>query len=270
MSTLLDWNALELKIKAHIANADEDIDEQTALTHIVLEYVLSIDPEEVEDAITDGSHDRGIDAVYVDSRDGQNTIHIFQLKYVTTFDRAKKNFPSAEIDKLISFCADVLEERANLKKTCNSLLWAKVDEIWDALKRPDPSFVVHTAGNLLALVPPERRRLEEALAKYRSFIVREHTLQTVVELFRDRKRSAVDASLQMVDMNYFERTDGNIRGLIATVEAEQILQLVTDPQDQAVIREGVFDDNVRVYLKRKNQINRKIIASALSSRNSDF
>lgn len=270
MSTLLDWNALELKIKAHIANADEKIDEQTALTHIVLEYVLSIDPEEVEDAITDGSNDRGIDAVYVDSRDGQNTIHIFQLKYVTTFDKAKKNFPSREIDKLISFWADVLEERPNLKKTCNTLLWAKVEEIWDALKRPDPSFVVHTAGNLLALVPPEKRRLEEALAKYKSFLVREHTLETIVELFRDRKRLAVDASLQMVDLNYFERTDGNIRGLIATVEAEQILQLVTDPQDQAVIREAVFDDNVRVYLKRKNQINRKIIASALSSRNADF
>ncbi len=60
-------------------------------------------------------------------------------------------------------------------------------------------------------------------------------------------------------MNYFERTDGNIRGLIATIEAEELIKLIRDPTSPEEVRSSVFNDNVRIYLTRKNPINKKII-----------
>lgn len=270
MPSLLDWNALDNKVRSYIGQYDDCVSLQTAFNHVVLEYVLSLDPEEIEDSITDGSHDRGIDAVYVDEREGRNTIHLFQFKHASTFVKAKRNFPSNEIDKLLSFCSEVLDENMNLKKTCNSLLWGKVQEIWDALKRPNPIFELHFASNMLGLVPTERQRIEDALSKYRSFHVNEHTLETVVALFVELKQPKIDAQLKIVDTNYFERTDGNIRGLIVTLEADQIIDLIRDPESPSCVRASVFNDNVRVYLTRKNQINRKIIGSALSDENAEF
>jgi hypothetical protein len=271
MPSLLDWNALHHKVSSYTGQYDDCVSAKTAFNHVVLEYVLSLDPEEIEDSITDGPNDRGIDAVYVDDREGRNTVHLFQFKHASTFAKAKRNFPSNEIDKLLSFCSDVMNKRASLKKTCNPLLWAKVQEIWEALNRLSPaSFEVHFAANMLALVSTERHRVQDALSQYRNFNVNEHTLKSVVELFVERKQPRIDAQLRVVDTNYFERIDGNIRGLIATVEADEIINLIRDPESPSNVRACVFNDNVRVYLTRKNQINRKIIASALSDKYAEF
>ena len=152
----------------------------------------------------------------------------------------------------------------------NPLLWAKVQEIWQALKKPNPRFEVHFAGNMLPLVETHRKRAEQALLRYRTFTVHQHTLESVVGLFIELREEKIDASLQVVDKNYFDRSDGNIRGLIATVAAEEIVRLIADQEDPSQVRLGVFNDNVRVYLSRKNQINKKIIASAMSDKNAQF
>ncbi len=257
-------------MKSYLGQYDDCATLQGTFSHVVLEYSLSIDPEEIEDAITDGSKDRGIDAVYVDDREGRNIIHLYQFKYATTFENANKNFPSSEIDKLLSFITDLLNQNSNLKNTCNPILWGKVQEIWDALTRPHPAFEIHFAGNMLPLVSDELHRVQDALSRYRNFKVNQHTLDSVASLFVERREPKIDATIKLVDNNYFERTDGNIRGLIATVEAEELISLITDPLSPDQVRTPVFNDNVRIYLTRKNQINRKIIATALSDKNAEF
>jgi hypothetical protein len=237
---------------------------------MVLEYLLSLSSDEIEDAITDGPDDRGIDAVYVDERDGRNTIHLFQFKHVSSFNKAKNNFPSTEIDKLLSFIADLLNQSPGMGKTCNPILWSKVQEIWDALKNPAPSFEVHFCGNMKELVETHKHRVITALSGYRSFSVNNHSLDSISKLFIDRKQPKIDARLRVVDKNYFERTDGNIRGLIATLEATEIINLITSPKDPSQVRLDVFNDNVRIYLTKTNRINRKIHATAISDKNVEF
>lgn len=270
MPTLIDWNALQHKLKSYIRQYESCTSMSRALGCIVLDYVLDLTPEEIEDAITDGPRDRGIDAVFVDERSGSNVVHLFQFKYVGTFAKAKNNFPSQEIDKMLSFCSEVLDQNQDLQHSCNPILWGKVQEIWAALERPSPTFEVHFCGNMQELPPTEKTRAEMALEKYKSFTVRHHTLDSIVSLFLQRKEPKLDAEVRAVDKNYFERTDGNIRGLIATIEAMELIKLIQDPDDHKNIRLAVFNDNVRVYLTRKNRINRKIIASALSDTNSEF
>ncbi len=96
-------NTLDHKVKAYI-DAENGIDsEQKAFPILMVAALLDVSDEEAEDSITDGSKDRGVDAIYVDDRDGANSIHVFQFKYVSSFENTKKNFPSGEIDKLVSF-----------------------------------------------------------------------------------------------------------------------------------------------------------------------
>lgn len=270
MPTLLDWNALTNKLGSYVGQYEDCPTQQAAFSHVVMEYALGLDPEQIEDSITDGADDRGIDAVYVDDREGHNTIHLFQFKFATTFANAKRNFPSNEIDKLLSFCSDVLDENQHLKKSCNPLLWAKVQEIWQALKKQNPKFEIHFSGNMLPLLDAQRKRAEQTLSKYRTFAVNQHTLESVVRSFIEVKEEKIDAVLQVVDKNYFDRSDGNIRGFIATVAADEIVKLITNQDDPSQVRLAVFNDNVRVYLSRKNRINKKIIASARSDKNPLF
>jgi hypothetical protein len=76
-------------------------------------YNLKAHPssEDVEEAITDGPNDRGVDAVVIEERAEGNIVHLFQIKCVSDFEKASNNFPSKEIDKLLSFIAEVLQKK---------------------------------------------------------------------------------------------------------------------------------------------------------------
>jgi len=270
MANLLDWNTLGHKVKAYL-DEENGIDiEQKAFPILMVASLLGVSDEEAEDSITDGSKDRGVDAVFIDDRDGRNAIHVFQFKYVKTFENTKKNFPSGEIDKLVSFFDDVLDLNKSLEDTCNPILWNKVKEIWTALNKKNPSIDVHFCGNTNVMEPGEMNRANTSLCKFKYFNVNHHSLDSIVELFIEKKSATINNQIQIVDKDYFDRTDGSIRGLICTVEAAEIVRIITNPEDPSSVLKDIFNDNVRVYLSRTNKINRKIIETALSEDNPLF
>lgn len=264
MANLLDWNTLDHKVKSYLDPENGIGTHQKAFPILMVASILNISDEEAEDAITDGAKDRGVDAVFLDDRDGRNAIHVFQFKYVDTFENTKKNFPSGEIDKLVSFFDDLLDLNKSLENTCNPILWNKVLEMWGALDKPNPSIEVHFCGNTLLMQADEQVRANSALGKFKYFNVNHHGLDSIVDLFVDKKTAAINDQLQLVDKDYFDRTDGSIRGLICTVEANEIVRIVTNPDNPSEVRKEIFNDNVRVYLSRSNKINNKIIETALS------
>lgn len=270
MANMLDWNTLDHKVQAYIDPENGVDTPQKAFPILMVASILGVSDEEAEDAITDGGMDRGCDAVFIDDREGRNSIHVFQFKYVNTFENTKKNFPGGEIDKVVSFFDDVLDENKGLEKTCNPLLWNKVKEIWASLNKPNPSIEVHFCGNNELMAPAELDRANNALGKYKYFHVNHHSLDMLVNLFVDKKAVAIDNQIQVVDKDYFDRTDGSIRGLICTVEASEIVRIITDPEHPETVQKEIFNDNVRVYLSRTNKINRKIIETALSENNPLF
>lgn len=270
MANLLDWNTLDHKVKAYL-DPENGVDiEQKAFPILMVSSLLGVSDEEAEDSITDGSKDRGVDAVFIDDRDGRNSIHVFQFKYVDNFENTKKNFPSGEIDKLVSFFDDLLDLNKSLEDTCNPILWNKVKEMWAALDKPKPSIEVHFCGNTLPMQDGEKDRADTSLGKFKYFNVHHHSLDSIVEMFVDKKSAIINDQIQVVDKDYFDRTDGSIRGLICTVEASEIVRIITDPEDPASVQKEIFNDNVRVYLSRTNKINRKIIETALSEDNPLF
>ncbi len=264
MANLLDWNALDHKVKLYL-DPENGIDiEQKAFPILMVTSLLSVSDEEAEDSITDGSNDRGVDSVFIDDREGRNSIHVFQFKYVDNYDNTKKNFPSSEIDKLVSFFSDLLDNNKSLEQSCNPILWNKVKEMWVALQKPKLSIEVHFCGNMLEMQDAEKERANTSLGKYRNFNVHHHSLESIVEMLVAKKSATINDQIQIVDKDYFDRTDGSIRGLICTVEANEIVRIITDNEDRTKVKNEIFNDNVRVYLSRTNKINKKIIETALS------
>jgi hypothetical protein len=115
MATLIDFSQLHTRVN-HYKNSFLCETLSRAFAYVILEALLNLSPEEMEDAITDGSQDRGLDAVFVDDHDGKNVIHLFQFKYVEDFGKATLNFPSNEIDKIISIISDILIKKKQYNK----------------------------------------------------------------------------------------------------------------------------------------------------------
>jgi hypothetical protein len=270
MPTLIDFSQLHTRVNAYKGIYGCDTLSE-AFAYVMLEALLNVTPEDIEDAITDGGHDRGIDAVYVDDRDGKNVIHLFQFKYINDFAKVGNNFPSNEIDKVLSALADILSKKDTLQSEVNPLLWNKITEIWAAFEKPTtPTIEIHFCGNMAPLVGGERDRLVGALRPYRYVDFHEHTIDTIPTRLIERKTRRVDRTIRFVDNQYFERVDGNIRGVIATIEASELVKVIEDPENPGHVLADIFDDNVRVYLGSKNRINSSIMGSALSETNALF
>jgi hypothetical protein len=269
MATLIDWSEVDLKITAYCSQFQHDT-RSMALTHIMLEHLFGLSTDEVDECTTDGAQDRGVDAVVIEDGNVPVTIHLFQVKCVESFDKADNNFPSVEIDKLLSFISDVLRKEPGLEQTCNPLLWGKVQEIWDAFAQGSPKFTVHLVGNQASLTPGELTRLDTSLAPYRNFSTRNHTLESIAKLIIEAQEPRIDRKLQLVDDQYFERVDGNIRGLVATVQGADLVKMIADPQEPSRALLEIFQENARVYLTQKNKINKRIFESALSDSNAEF
>ena len=270
MANRFDWNALDEKIESTLRDS-EDLDTRSkALTTLALSTVLEIDIDEAIDAITDGGNDRGIDALYIDDRENRSDIHLLQTKCVAEFEKSKHNFPGAEVDKIVSYMSDLIQGNTEALRAANLQLSRKTADALEVLKRTDATVTVHFVGNMEPLVADEMKRLQAVFDKYRAVRFVMHDLGALADYFLAKKTPAFDRELTVIDTNFFDRTDLNLRGMVCSVTALDIVDAIKSEHDKDRVELGIFDQNVRVYLKHGNRINQRIINSALAEDNHMF
>jgi len=105
-------------VRTHVQQFTNDLEldnDSLGFMFFALDLILGIQDDEASDSITDTSylkisnnssgHDRGIDALYIDESEKPAIIHIFNFKYTGNEKKIGNNFPSSEIDKILSFLA---------------------------------------------------------------------------------------------------------------------------------------------------------------------
>ncbi|MDM7927122.1 AIPR family protein [Blastomonas fulva] len=267
--TLLDWSQVRSGILA-FQNSLKLEGEADAFQFFAMSKILKIDDDEIRSAITDGGDDRGIDAVYIDGRPERRVIHLFQFKHISNFEKVGNSFPSNEIDKIQSFLDCCLRKDKSLGTSCNPVLWHKVQDIWEALEEAVYSIHIHLCNNASGLTQPHYIRFEEALRPYQHASVIQHDLLWFSRHLSKSTTIDREYDLALVEDQYFGRTDGFAKGLIGTVRGTEIVRLITDPEFSQEVDDSLFEDNIRVYLGEENDINRKILTTALSQENSQF
>jgi hypothetical protein len=255
-------------IHARVNKYKEDYDLpnlSSAFARFALETILGINDDDVEDSITDGYSDGGIDAIYIMG----DVVHIFNFKYAETFEKSKKNFPGSEIDQLL-VTMDKIYNKNLKKKEVNTAIWEKVNEIWDLFKNGIVNFKYYLCSNKNIPVIDAQRRFEDYLNRFQYVEYCYLDQDDLVLKIMERKYNKVNGEIHFVDKNYFQRSDGDLKGIVATVTADDIINLVKDPKDPCKILEDAFNENIRVYLKLKNRINRQIFESATSEERYKF
>lgn len=267
---LLDWNQIHSRVLSIRQISGHDNDQQ-AFSQMVIERILDLSADEAMDAATDGTKDRGIDAIVIDDREGKNDIHLFSFKYAGTFRTSERNFPGSEIDKVLTFISDVFGKSEDMELTCNQLLFSKVTDIWDAMRRPSlAQFFIHFCSNTWALNDSDLERCHSSVRHYRTVTIIPHSCRDLSSTILATTRRPIARTIKLVDTHHFDRSDGDIRGLIGITTAEEISNLVRNITSPNEICLDIFDNNVRIYLTLKNKINRKIYDTALSDENYQF
>ena len=264
MSTLLDWgnvDAAAAQIQASLALRSR----REAFTFLCISTLLRIDFDEVRGSITDGGDDRGVDAVYLDERFGRRVIHLFQFKCHSQFKSNERHFPSSEIDKVLSFIADCFGQVDGFLDTCNPLLRQKVLDIWGFVETGSCEVEVHFCSNGESLIADQKARFEASLAKFKFIQLREADLDRLSELISRRSSTHREIQLRVVEEQIFDRSDGNLRAVIATVRGDEFIAALVDPSQPNQLDPDLFEENVRVYLGEQNDINRQIYDTAVSN-----
>ncbi|MGN6155911.1 MAG: AIPR family protein [Sphingomicrobium sp.] len=264
MATLIDYSTIDHKVEEWKDSDLGIVESSKAFMPMMVAAILDITDEEAYDAITDGSKDRGVDALFLDERDGKNVIHIFQFKYALEFSKTKSNFPSNEIDKILSFLSDLLDQEPTMQQSCNPILWEKVKEAWQGLSKKSPSIEIHFCSNTKEMTDGEKGRLRKSIEKYNYVREQHYGLDQIIDLFISSQKPVIDREIRIVDKDYYERTDGNVRALICTLDARELVNMIVDPDDDRSVYTPIFDENVRIYLSSRNTINKEIISTALS------
>ena len=264
MFNLSTFSTLNEKVKKYQKDYSLD-DLSTSFEWLALETILNLNEDEIEDAITDGSMDGGIDALQINGRD----VHIFNFKYAETFEISNNNFPENEIDKILVTMERIYSKRVT-KDDINDLLWEKILEIWELFGQGSLNFKYYLCSNKQKLVEHAKRKFETTLDKYRYVEYFYYDQEDIVSKILEKRYRRVNGEIHFVDTQYFDRSDGPLKGIVATVAASELINLVKDPKDPNKIIEDVFNDNVRVFLKLKNRINQGIYDTALSEQNFVF
>jgi len=264
MSNLSVFSALHEKVLR--MQSDYSIDNLSqSFCWVCLETILSLDADEIEESITDGSHDGGIDAIYIAGKD----VHVFTFKYAQKFEASLKNFPETDLDVLC-----VTMDRIYMKDvgagTVNDALYGKVLEIWDLFDSGVLNFKYYVCSNKAKPTDLARKKLEHHLGKYRNVEFFYYDVEDLVRKIMELRLVKVNGVINFIHKQYFERTDGPLKGVVASISALDLVKLVQDNDNPGLVNQHVFNDNVRVYLKLKNRINKNIYETALSDTNYEF
>ena len=263
MATLLDWG----NVDGACARIEKNLglrNRQEAFSFLCISTFLKIDFDEVRGCITEGGNDRGIDAVYLDERFGRRTIHLFQFKRYNSFSIDGRNFPAKEIDKILSFIGDCFGQAPDFLNTCNPILKQKVIDIWTFVKEGQSDVEIHLCSNGQKLLPDQRQRFDSSLARFRFARVHEADLDSISEIISRNSNRDREIVIPAVEDQIFERTDGSVRAIIATVRADEFISAIKDEVRPDQLDSYLFEENVRVYLGEQNEVNKRIFETAIS------
>lgn len=222
------------------------------------------------DLVTDGVADRGIDAVYIQDDPKTPTISVFQFKYHTKIEGCAKNFPETEIYKIIAFLQDLFDRAEGLSTSVNTALSQKIEQInsyFDSGKYCQ--YKIYLVSNGQHLSVSGRKIIEDFCARYDWISYEEVGFHEVARLIYKPERESVSGQLQVIDKQIFDRSDGDIRGAIACVDALSYLKLICN-DDLTSIKRHIFDDNIRVFLGLDGGYNGDIFRSAIADDNHLF
>jgi hypothetical protein len=259
----IDWDIIDGRIN-HAQTQQNLKNRSMALLWIVLEQYFPSLEDRLAEVITDGQDDKGIDAINIVEGEGYAEIYLFQSKCRENLDGTSKTLNDAEVLKISLFIEQLFDKSDVLKDCGNFRLRQAVEQIWLLHERGIYCrYQIVFCTNDQGLSQSATSIIESICQKHSqvgyefygpSDLIRDVTLQ-------GKRRET--GYLQAIGKETLERIDGDIRGVIASVDANSFVELIKTSDGKSVKR-YLFDENLRIFLGANGGHNSAIIATATS------
>jgi hypothetical protein len=289
--SLQDFSIIKNKLN-RIQNQFSLSNSQNAFYFLILDTFFKLQEDEIYESITDTNFlnsetskssgpDRGIDAIYLEElSEDKFIVHIFNFKYTENFDKCKNNFPSLEIDKIQSIIKNFFSQDPTLESSINKTLYQKLEEVrrlHDDGKSVEYK-IYFCSNGYLPLIPEEDKRFSEFVKTNSKMSYHYLLMGNLINALLKKNQINVHAKIKLINTNFFETGSGDIRALVAQLDIRELLKCIVDDEEirlktnydnygfllNSKILQDSFEDNVRMYLKQKTNINRSIKKTALN------
>jgi hypothetical protein len=260
----MDWDIID----ARVAKACQKHQFQTktlGFLGIVIDQIFPGNEDQLQEMITDGPDDRGVDAIHIIETETSAEIFLFQSKYRDGHHTCHKTINDAEVLKTSLFLNELFDKAENLANSGNFRLQEAVRRIWELhdngkICRYKAIFCSNGAG----FSTSAEGIIDSFKTSHSSVSFEFYSGHDVVKAIAIEGRDAEDGQLQVIGKEILERSDGDVRGVIASVDARSFVNLITS-EDGESIKRHLFDDNLRIFLGSKGGYNQSIIATATST-----
>lgn len=265
----LEWDIIESRV-AEIDKRRNCPTKSWAFLWLVLEQFFPSSEEERIESITDGAHDRGVDAIHIIEKDDTAEIFLFQSKYRDSHTSTRKTINDNEALKLYSFIHDLFDRSEDMAQCPNFLTLQKVHQIWALHDRGVfCRYNIVFCSNDEGLAHSARTILDELCKKYEQISYMHYGADRLVADLGSQQRRSEKGQLQVIGRELFERADGNVRGVIASIDPFSFVDMIASP-DKSSVKKHLFDDNLRIFLGQSGGYNADIIETATSNRSHLF
>lgn len=267
--TKLEHSIIDARLREY-ENAGQAKGAPAAFQLLALDCLFPKKNETSLELVTDGVGDRGVDAVYIQDDPVSPTISMFQFKYHTKIEGCSKNFPETELYKIMAFLQELFDRNEGLSASVNEALAQKIEQISSYFDAGIYcKYKIYLVSNGQHLAKSGIRIIEEFCSRYDWISYEEVGFHEIARLIYRPERESVSGQLQVIDRQIFDRSDGDVRGAIACVDALSYLKLICN-EDLTSIKRHIFDDNIRVFLGLDGGYNGDIFRSAVSDDNHLF
>jgi hypothetical protein len=262
--TAVEWDIITAKVKNTTSQYSLNSD-NLGFLYLVLEQFFPGRSNDLAEIVTDGSNDRGIDAIEIIEKDERAEIFLFQSKYRKEKNNESKTINDAEVLKIFSFLQDVCDKADALKNTNNLRLDEAVTRIWELHERGILCrYRIVICSNDQGLSPSAQSILETSIKRFSEVTYEIYRSENLIRDIINQGRSTEVGFLQVIGREVFERTDGDIRGVISSIDANSFIDLIRT-KDGTSIKRHLFDENLRIFLGKTGGYNSSIIDTATSN-----
>ena len=260
----MDYTIIDGRVKRAVQEHGLQTD-SIGLLYVFMEQLFPGVLENSPEVITDGSDDRGIDALHIIESSEDAQIYLIQSKYRDNFASCNRTINDAEILKVSLFLNELFDQAETLNNCSNFKLCQAVKRIWD----------MHNKGKVCryhVLVVSNGDGFSNSASNIIASITSSHSVVSfefvgaaeLIQCFHFEGQQRESGQLQVIGKEILERSDGDVRGAIASVDARSFIDLIKTSDGQSIKRH-LFDDNLRIFLGVKGGFNSSIIRTATSN-----
>ena len=112
------------------------------------------------------------------------------------------------------------------RKEVNEALWDKIQEIWDMFKTGTPKFRFHICSNKEKPVDVNKQKFQKHLDPFKFVSYFYYDQEDIAATILERKESRINGVVNFIGQNYFSKGDVSLRGVVATIPAVDLIELI--------------------------------------------